>query len=490
MATVTVAAPSIPVPTRFGSSTTTATATSISETLSSLFDTTSRISSSFVGRGQSSSSGISRNNNNRALIAPFHIDELVVGKQVYDLCDDYCNVYQVQAIRPTSRQFDTNPSNSYYYSSSSVAYSKSEQLAREFVSLTANTTAASGNTSSSKQSLYVAKYIKEHMYNTMESDTASSFEVAANRLANEVDILSSIPYHPNVAGIRGVATCGTEAYYLTGRHDGYFALFDAMKELLSERILQWKRQRDRYTVIQYIVGCAIRGRRRVGASRGKPTTTTARRRRSSVRKSAASVVMSVGGNSNRSRKNCTLLLERLHVALDISKAIEHLHEHGIVHGKIKMKNIGFDDEDKVQLFGFGSAYQHQDDDAESYDGLGKKKGGFASDVLDFTTFLFELLLLPETSEDCKHHRKQFVNMMNTLHQRRRSSHTTPNKNSRRSSTTCQLLEGYYGSLFMDVPYEILTLIEKGWSIDPSKRPSMSEIRKSLYHVLITTQEQR
>ena len=71
-------------------------------------------------------------------------------------------------------------------------------------------------------------------------------------------------------------------------------------------------------------------------------------------------------------------------------------------------------------------------------------------------------------------------MMNTLRQRCRSSHSTANNNNRKSSTTCQLL---------DVLSEILTVIEKGWSIDPSKRPSMSEIRKSLYHVLIMTQEQ-
>ena len=95
-----------------------------------------------------------------------------------------------------------------------------------------------------------------------------------------------------------------------------------------------------------------------------------------------------------------MFLEQLQVALDISKAIEHLHD------DIKMKNIGFDHEDKVQLFGFVSTYHHQDDDAESDDGPGKKIGKFASDVLDFTTLLFELLsllLLPDTLEDCKRH---------------------------------------------------------------------------------------
>ena len=522
MATVTVPPPSIPLPARFGSSS----CTTISETFSSFFDTgSSRISSS-VGMGYQRSCNVTtigNSNSNNAMIAPFHIDELVVGKQVYELCDEYCNVYQVHAIHPR-RQVDSNSSTpssskSYYYSSSSVEYSKSEQLAREFVSgTTATSTTARADssnvmslaiasaTTTSKQPSYVVKYIKEQLY-TMECEIPpSSFEVAATRLAKEVEILSCLPYHPNVTCVRGVATCGTEAYYLTGRHDGYFALFDTMKDLLPGKILQWKRQRDRHTIFQYIVGCAVGRRRRLHLHRvglrvrrrraptnrrrsSSATAETTTRRRSNIRKSKVGVISGTG-TTNRSRKNRALLLERLQVALDISKAIEHLHEHGIVHGEIKTKNIGFDDENKVQLFGFGSAYQHQDDDAESY-GRGKKRG-FESDVLDFTTLLFELLLLPDAAVDCKHHRIQFLNAMNVLRQHRRSScsSTCANNRRRRSSSICKQLEGYHGSLFMDVPHEIVTLIEKGWSIDPSNRPSMSEIRKTLYHVLITTQEQR
>ena len=168
------------------------------------------------------------------------------------------------------------------------------------------------------------------------------------------------------------------------------------------------------------------------------------------------------------------IVERLQIAYDLSKAIEHLHEHNVVHCNINAKNVGFNEDNKVQLFGFGSARHVADDDHHNHL-YSTGRNDRVADVFAFTKLLFELLLLPDFDYHCGCH----------------DTHTQQHRQRRGLLVyggNCKIKEAYYNSLLKELPQELLLLIEKGWSKQPSKRPTITELRKSLYKVLMTIQE--
>ncbi|KAL3938014.1 MAG: hypothetical protein SGBAC_006993 [Bacillariaceae sp.] len=63
----------------------------------------------------------------------------------------------------------------------------------------------------------------------------------------------------------------------------------------------------------------------------------------------------IGGMVFRTKKMSKLQEKKLHVAYDITTAIEHLHKHNIVHRDIKPENFQFDNLDTIKLCNFALA---------------------------------------------------------------------------------------------------------------------------------------
>jgi serine/threonine protein kinase len=341
------------------------------------------------------------------MIAPFHIDEIVVGRRVRQLCDEDCNVLEVQAIRPRGHNKLATYSN----------YTHAEKIARAYVSKHVDGNDTRGTRDIARK--YSIKFIREKWMNC----PLGGFEAAANRLANEAEIMTTL-HHPHIAKIRGQAVTGIEAYYLTGRHDGFFVLLDRMQELLSERMMNWRRQRDRNSFL------------------------------------------SAFGQRNNVRSH-SLVQERIDIALQLASAVEYLHAKGIVHRDINPSNVGFNEDDKAQLFGFGSSsilpcsgLVEQDrfngsviENDTKYtryvapEILAGDPYGTACDVFAFTTLLFELLVLPDLFQ---------FKTFNSIHVRSKD---------------------------LDLPVELLELIEQGWNSNPERRPNMAQVKHVLNRVV-------
>lgn len=145
-------------------------------------------------------------------------------------------------------------------------------------------------------------------------ESHQEFEVAATSLANEADMMAALN-HKNIARLRGSSIHGTEAYYMTGRHDAYFLIVDRCHDSLDQRLCKWRSRNDRIHLRQ------------------------------------------LGGLLNGGKRESDFLIERLQVAYDIADGLEYMHAHGIVHKNIHERSIGFSFKDQVQIHDLGEAMQ-------------------------------------------------------------------------------------------------------------------------------------
>ena len=136
--------------------------------------------------------------------------------------------------------------------------------------------------------------------------------VGAKDLVMEAHFLSSLQ-HENIIQLQGWSAAGIAGFSETGRADGFFLVFDQLKETLSRRISHW---RDR-------------------AKESK---------KGSIMKSRTSVRMQ-------------LFAERIEVAIRIADAVEYLHSKRIIYRDLKPANIGFDNDGCLKIFDFGLAVE-------------------------------------------------------------------------------------------------------------------------------------
>ena len=260
--------------------------------------------------------------NRVAYPAPLEISEVVVGKKIQSLRD--CDVFEVKAVEGNHRG----------------EYDMQSRIARKSLF-------QESKDAKSFDRRYAIRFIKEKCMSSH-----NIFESAASRLAKEGDLMIAFN-HPNIMRVHGIARDHAEAYYVTGRHDAFFLLYDRIHETLHDRIRKWKVRQDRLEMQSHIPGL----------------------------KQAVE------------RKSLELLVQRLRVAYDIAGAIEYLHEQrATLHGLISSDIFGFDHEDTVKLFDFGFVHKNSkadfDDEETTSIGLIMET---RSDVLAFSMMLGEML---------------------------------------------------------------------------------------------------
>ena len=341
------------------------------------------------------------------------IDDIVVGKKL--MSSSHCDIHRVKRF-------------TVYRELSNIANEDCKDEACEQEETMLQDHSALKPTTTGDRRQYTIKFIKQEL---MKNSSHEEFEFAASSLENEAELLLKLD-HPNISKIRATSAKGTEAYYVTGRHDSYFLILDRMKSSLSERLEDWSRQQDRRGWAMF--GVALQWKRK------------------------------------------ELLIERLTVALEIARALEYLHREGIAHRNIRPENIGFQD-GKVQLLEFGLACKvgHSDriDDALPRSAqlnryvapelvLGQAHGSKA-DVYSFATLLCEVLALRGKLKA---------------------------KNGEKKTKFCEFqMEAALDALHLksstDLPYidDLLTIIQSGWSLDPADRPKMSTFREAIENVL-------
>jgi len=136
--------------------------------------------------------------------------------------------------------------------------------------------------------------------------------VGAKDLVMEAHFLSSLS-HENIIRLKGWSAAGVAGFSETGRADGFFLVFDRLKETLSKRISHWR-------------------------ERAKDT------KKGSLMKSRSSMRMQ-------------LFAERIKCAIDIADAMEYLHSKRIIYRDLKPANVGFDEDGTLKLFDFGLAVE-------------------------------------------------------------------------------------------------------------------------------------
>jgi serine/threonine protein kinase len=129
-------------------------------------------------------------------------------------------------------------------------------------------------------------------------------KAAAKDLAFEVTILAILPFHENIIRIRGIS-----AGFWDKPEKG-FVIIDLLQETLDFRLSHWRKQGKQARVPLF----------------------------------------------GRQRQRCRDQQARVnYAALGIAKGVEFLHQNRVIYRDLKPKNIGFDQDGRVQIFDFGLA---------------------------------------------------------------------------------------------------------------------------------------
>ncbi|GKY93621.1 hypothetical protein MPSEU_000329500 [Mayamaea pseudoterrestris] len=156
---------------------------------------------------------------------------------------------------------------------------------------------------------YAIKHLQPQLYGT-DRKAIKNFAVASADLVVEGAFLSRMD-HEHVLNLRALPYEGIDAL-LQGKHDSYFLLLDKLDGTLDQSLQRWKLQSDCATTMSSI--------------------------------SAATLTNSGTRSSSMDTK--------LEYALQLSEALEYLHENRILFRDLKPHNIGLKD-GKIRLFDFG-----------------------------------------------------------------------------------------------------------------------------------------
>jgi len=147
-------------------------------------------------------------------------------------------------------------------------------------------------------------------------------------MVTETRLLASIPHHPNIIKLRGMAVCTDDnndgekqTFPSYCFHEHYGLILDRLYGTLEERLEDWVQE----------LGSQQRNGRR-------------------LRKRFQS---NLASNANSRFREEKLMSERLRACHDLASGLAHLHLHKIIHRDVKPPNIGFNIRGDLTLFDFG-----------------------------------------------------------------------------------------------------------------------------------------
>ena len=162
------------------------------------------------------------------------------------------------------------------------------------------------------------KHGEPHRTVAASSDQDASILTSATDLALEAIVLSRL-HHENIVKLYGTASLADASQ--TG---SFFLVMELLTETLDQRLGIWARDAS------------------IAAA--------------SLRTSSAAGLLFPSATARREAMAPDAMLERLKTtALGIAKALNYLHEQGLVYQDLKPENVGFDGNGKVKLFDFGFA---------------------------------------------------------------------------------------------------------------------------------------
>jgi serine/threonine protein kinase len=153
---------------------------------------------------------------------------------------------------------------------------------------------------------YAVKHLRRGLINDPEK-----FERAAIDMVLEAQLLLAID-HPNIIALRGWSYGGVKEYE-HGLHTGFFIVLDRLTESLDERMSLW---------------------------------------RTAFKKYSSRKMMPWAKQKNASKLE-VLLEDRLKVLLEITSAMQYMHDRRIIYRDMKSSNVGFDLWGQLKIYDFG-----------------------------------------------------------------------------------------------------------------------------------------
>jgi len=262
--------------------------------------------------------------------------------------------------------------------------------------------------------------------------TSEAFVTAAIDLAMEAIILSELD-HENIIQLKGISSERFSSSYSELTDEGFFLMFDVLKEVLSESLARWREDERQLLALE--------------------------------NKWTFSGVQKV--NTERMHARMTK------VALGIVKGMTYLHERRIVMRDLKPANVGFDEEGNVRLFDFGMARRLEDCDPNEICGsprymppeiMGGNGYSFGADVYSFGVILYEICSLEVAFDGVRKLKNlrdfnRFVNEENGRPKLKKIS----------CASTKKLIEGC-------------------WDGRPTRRPSFEEINRRMLGIIARNPE--
>jgi len=282
-------------------------------------------------------------------------------------------------------------------------------------------------------------------------DDHQNFEMAASYLEHEAAMMQLL-HHDNIASLRGTASEGVEAYYRAGRTrwDAYFLIVDRITESMEERIKCWRKKQSRKRIFS---GRMIRWLRIGKCSREKKSIPTL------------------------TRGEEIFLSERLDVAYHIADALRYMHKRKIVYRNFGIDKVGFTFRNEVQLIELG------DTEIVEENPVRQRLSAFLTSTIstkchpknqtsDDTTSYTAPEIQAGHALTCNANSYSFTKLLSEILTLIIIQPTSKGRQIQNYSMELRKIS-------KQLPYGVVSLLERGANTDPRKRPSLRAFRDAI-----------